>query len=379
MLTRDDLTALRGIEVRPAVSIFMPTHIAGSEIRQDPVRLKNLLRVAEEQLHSQGFRKPEADLVLQPAHALLEDTGFWQHQLHGLALFLAPGFHRSYNLPIETQEKVVVSAHFHLKPLLPLLAKAGGFWVLTLSADRAKLFRGSKLSFKEILEIGIPQSGDHGSQPERPFVDGVEDRAKNEGPGEVRQVTMVNFMKRAEAAIHERLNQQSAPLVLAATSQVQGHFRSQTKLPGLLEEGVDINPDMLAPAELHRLALQVVEPILDQGRRQAIDHFNSLVDDFAVHNRTSMKVEEVLKAAAFGRVNELLIAEGEALWGKYDPAKDHVEAHGHEVPGDEDLLDLAAVHTLINGGSVHVLPRETMPHNSVIAATFRYEAQPASA
>jgi hypothetical protein len=75
----------------------------------------------------------------------------------------------------------------------------------------------------------------------------------------------------------------------------------------------------------------------------------------------------------------LLIAEGEELWGKYHRDQDSVEAHGHEVPGDEDLLDVAAVETLVNGGSVHLFPREAMPRQSVIAATFRYEVQPAPA
>lgn len=40
----------------PAVSIFMPTHRAGQEIRQDPIRLKNLVRRAEQQLIEEGTR-----------------------------------------------------------------------------------------------------------------------------------------------------------------------------------------------------------------------------------------------------------------------------------------------------------------------------------
>ncbi len=92
-----------------------------------------------------------------------------------------------------------------------------------------------------------------------------------------------------------------------------------------------------------------------------------------------MKVDEVIRAAAAGQVDELLIAEGEELWGKYDPVRDTIEAHGHEVPGDEDLIDLAAIQTLLNGGNVHLLPKENMPRQSTVAATFRYEVQPAPA
>ena len=40
----------------PAVSIFVPTHRAGKEIRQNPIRLKNLVKQAEDQLVKEGTR-----------------------------------------------------------------------------------------------------------------------------------------------------------------------------------------------------------------------------------------------------------------------------------------------------------------------------------
>jgi len=51
----------------------MPTHRAGTETRQDPIRLKNLLSRAREQLVDGGLRSTEADGILEPARLLLED------------------------------------------------------------------------------------------------------------------------------------------------------------------------------------------------------------------------------------------------------------------------------------------------------------------
>jgi hypothetical protein len=48
MFSRSDLDELVAMDARPAVSIYLPTHIAGREIRQDPIRLKNLLSSAAE-------------------------------------------------------------------------------------------------------------------------------------------------------------------------------------------------------------------------------------------------------------------------------------------------------------------------------------------
>ncbi len=50
----------------PAVSIFVPTHRASQEIRQDPIRLKNLVRQAEQQLIKEGTRPAKARTLFEP-------------------------------------------------------------------------------------------------------------------------------------------------------------------------------------------------------------------------------------------------------------------------------------------------------------------------
>ena len=42
------------------------------------------------------------------------------------------------------------------------------------------------------------------------------------------------------------------------------------------------------------------------------------------------------------------------------------------VIGDEDLVNLAAAHTLLNGGEVYALKAEAMPDQAMMAASFRY-------
>ena len=68
----------------PAVSIFMPTHRAGPGIQQDPIRLKNLLKQAEEQT-SQGETRPaETRESLSAVAARLGDAASAiQTLLHG--------------------------------------------------------------------------------------------------------------------------------------------------------------------------------------------------------------------------------------------------------------------------------------------------------
>ena len=58
------------------VSIFLPTHTLGRETLQDPVRLKNLVTVAEEISIVDGGPVAEVEAMLAPAMALVKDYDF---------------------------------------------------------------------------------------------------------------------------------------------------------------------------------------------------------------------------------------------------------------------------------------------------------------
>jgi len=60
------------------------------------------------------------------------------------------------------------------------------------------------------------------------------------------------------------------------------------------------------------------------------------------------------------------------VWGGFDPEKDKVYVHETPEPGDEDLLDLTAIQTLINGGTVYAVLPEEIPDRALLAAIMRY-------
>jgi hypothetical protein len=86
----------------------------------------------------------------------------------------------------------------------------------------------------------------------------------------------------------------------------------------------------------------------------------------------AIRLEEIVSAARFGRVDALLIASDEELWGRFDESSNTVTAHGRPEIDDEDLLNFAALWTLSNGGRVHALKRENLPRQVLAAAALRY-------
>jgi hypothetical protein len=156
VLSRNDLEMLVQHPRSPCVSLYMPTHRSGPETQQDPIRLKNLIRQAEQRLVGTGMRRRDASEILQPARRLLEDEAFWRHQSAGLALFLRTEWFRWYRLPLTFEELVVVSDRFHVSPVLPLLTGDGRFFVLALSENEARLLAGTRFNVQVVNVPGLP-------------------------------------------------------------------------------------------------------------------------------------------------------------------------------------------------------------------------------
>lgn len=160
-LTLDQIIGLAQQTQSPSISIFLPTHGAGQDTDQDPIRFKNLLREAELSLLDKGLGPREVSELLQPAQALLNETYFWQHQRDGLAIFITPDDFHYYHLPFHIEELLIIARSYYVKPVLPLFTNNGHYYILAISQDEVRLFEGTRESIGQVdLPEGTPESLD---------------------------------------------------------------------------------------------------------------------------------------------------------------------------------------------------------------------------
>jgi hypothetical protein len=358
----------------------MPTHRRFPEFKQDIIRFKNLIRDAEERLVASGVNSTEASGSFEPARRLLDDWTFWEYQSDGLAVFLTRDLFRYYRAPFSFPELVVVTHRFHLKPLLQFLAADGRFFVLALSKGEVKVFDGTlygvselevenlPASFEEILEgyelekqlqFHSPSPGGQGKQDTLYHGHGGAPEEKDK---------LTEYFRKVDRALSETLKGEAAPLVVAAVDYLLPIYLEVNSYPHLVVEGVPGNPELLKPEELHQRAWAIVEPMFRKAEQEGAERFKSLLGG----ERASTKLDEVVPAALHGRVELLFVAVGVQRWGSYDPEKNEIVVRETPQPGDEDLLDLAALHTLLNGGAVYAVEPERVPNAGPVAAVFRY-------
>lgn len=384
-LSEDDLKALLEHSSGISVSIYMPTYRLGSETQQNTIRFKNLMKQAEAQLQDYGLSPTEATALLQPAHTLDREE-FWQSQNEGLVILLGQGFLRYFCLPLKFEELVVVNDRLHLKPIMPLLIGDGQYYVMTLNQQQIKIFSGSRYSLEEVEIEGLPKSLDEALQYDETAKDGqfristskggtnnsFQQAGSFHGQGspdrdDVSQ-DILQYFHVIDRHLHDFLRDQKAPLVIAGVEYLLPIYRAANTYQHLLPEAVPEHMDDLPLDELHQRTWPLVEPYFAQTKTQAVEHYHEMQPT----GKTSTDVKEVVPAACYGRVEELFVAVGVQQWGLFDPQSNELEVHTDTQPGDEDLLNVAAIQTLLNGGKVYAVEPDKVPDAAPLAAVFRY-------
>ncbi len=378
LLPRGELEKLVEERGGPCVSIFLPTHRSGTETQQDPIRLKNLLGEAREDLLTKGLRSTEVNQLLEPARELLADDVFWRHQSDGLAVFLSRDDFRFYRLPLRFKELAVVADRYHVKPVLPLLTGDGQFYVLALSQNEVRLLRATRHSIGKIELVDVPESLADALKHDDPEKQLQFHSGTSGGRGGRAAVfhgheidlkdAILRYLRQVDRGVREVLKGSQALLVLVGVGYLLPIYREASTYPQLVEEGVTGNPEGLSEEEVHREAWAVVRPHFLKARWEAVARYEQL----AGTGQTSNDLREVVPAAYYGRVEVLFAAAGARRWGAFDPSTGETRLHKERDFGDGDLLDFAAVQTLLNKGTVYILNSKDMPGGAAVASVLRY-------
>ncbi|MEE4607729.1 MAG: hypothetical protein V2L15_02480 [Desulfobacteraceae bacterium] len=362
------------------VSIYMPTHRAGRQAEQDPIRFKNLLKQVENRFLAQGLRSPEVRDRLKDAYQLLQDGGFWKRRSDGLAVFFSPENIHAFRLPVPFEETLVVSDRRHVKPLLSLLVSDSRFFILALSQNQVRLLEATGHSAFEVELEGLPlslaesfagPSEDRQLQFHTGTPSGNGQRAAmffGHDTSKENKDKLLRWFRMIDRKLREVLGDAKAPLVLAGVESLFPIYREANTYAHLIGEGLPGNPEGLKPENLHAQAWPLVEPVFKQGREEAAARYRQL----AGTGQTTSDIKEAVLAAHQGRVETLFVAVGVQAWGRYDPQQHRCEIHQAPEAGDADLLDLAAIQSLLRGGTVYAVAPAQVPDQQPLAAVYRF-------
>lgn len=361
------------------LTILMPTDAPGRKTLS--MRFKKALESAEEKLRQRQLTTDVIRRIIDPLDEFagrLDDEA----QERTLALFRSPEELRYFWLPEQCGENVVAAGNPYIRPFLKNIEGEPVFYLLALSQKDVRLLRctgnsSEEIDVKDYFKTNINDFLGM-SKP-----DHVLDNRITAGPSmgagtgvlfgtnteaEHKDEYLHQFFKQVNDGVVGLLRgQEKTPLVLCGVEEALALYRSINTWSNTPDEGVRGAPNGLKGGEMHARALEVLERAKEK----------ELEDILAQHDRQAGEVaqagvDDLVRFAYEGRILHLFVAEQAHAPGFFDEGRFRARAHQTERPGDEDLINAAAVQTLVHAGRVHVLPQTRVPGNRPMACIARY-------
>jgi len=357
------------------LTLSMPTHKTGEEIKQDPIRFKNLLKKADTALKNYIKDEKKREQFLEEVTALQKDMSFWNHSEHGLVITVNNDLMEIFKLPYEVQERVYIQDHFLITPLLPMISVNGTYGVLALSQRDVRLLHCSRNMVRDITPEEIAKSAEEYLEVEQEshlqFHTGSnsgEAMFFGHGGGEEdKRIITEQFFREVEKGVTEVMRKIGDPLVLIGLEENSSFYRSINKYDRLLENSVKMNPDEQSDAKLQKKGWEVVTDYFLRDLYKAMDLFNGKSSDLISNN-----MDEIITGTIMGKSDVLFISNNEQSWGRYDADNHTIHYNGQQGAEDYDLLNWTAIKGMESGTKVFMLPKDEMPNRTTIAALFRF-------
>lgn len=357
-----DVQLLQSIRGYPAVTITLPTHRTSPGNKQDPIRVRNLVKQAAERLLAE-FSKREIEPLLARLEKLADQIDY-RYALDGLALFVNSDFARAYYLPFSLRERTVVDETFATRDLVFALNRTPRYWVLALSEKPTRLFEAVRDSLTEITGYGFPMvHGGPGGESRLPGGAGVQ-------KGAYRDEYHRQFFRQVDAGFGELARQDPLPLVVVGVDRYLAFFNEISAHKNAILTTLTGNHDKTPTHELAGLVWPLVKANLAGQRAEYLKEMEAAVGA----RRFASGIEHVWRLADEGRVETLLVEETYHYPANLDesgliltPAEDAT------APGViDDAVDELIETVLAKGARVRFTDDGALNHHQRLAAITRY-------
>jgi len=368
MFTQDDLKRLAAV-TGPCLTIFQPLRDTWSQVTRPETRIVAAVQEAGRLLEEKGFSAADRDEMLRPLNKIAANTD-WAGRTGSFVMFRAPDFTLTSFWPDELAPRVHFAEEFLVLPLLAGFQRSRDFWLLALSIKAVRLYRGTGEGLTEVaLPAGVPASlaaneefdqpdhslrGRSSAGPSLGGMKGVQFSTAAAHEGE--PAYLHDFFKDIDKGIRPVLARDPHPLILAGVKRELAIYRAVNTWAPLVEGEVPGNTEALPADVLYAKGAEVLAEHAANGTEAALRD----MDTAAGRGLLTEDPTDIIKAAGFGQVAELLVATAAPAFVRR-----------------EAFINWAALGTIRNGGKVRFVKTDK-PEDGV-AAILRYRTEAAGA
>jgi len=361
-MNRHDIHNLQQFSGYPSLTITLPTHRTSPDNRQDPIRLKNLIRQATERLRSE-FGKSEIEPLLSRLENLAANVNY-RHALDGLVLLVNRDFDAKYYLPFSLPERVVVADNFLTRDLVFAMNRTRRYWVLVLSEKPTRLFEATRDTLSEVQEGGFPLIHE-GPGGELPLPGGFGVRKSAYRDEHHRQ-----FFRTVDNALKPFLAEDPLPLVVLGVNRFLAFFNEITAHKEYILATLNGSHDKTSSSNLAKL----VWPLAENGLAKKREKYLTELDRAVGEQKVASTIGEAWRLANEGRGKLLLVEEDFHTPGRLDDTGINIlPADDPTQPGViPDVVDDIIETVLSKQGQVVFTQNGQLMAHQRIALILRY-------
>src|SRR5579871_1358026 len=362
----------------PCITLLLPPYRPGEQARPVAGVLKSDLQEAVRLMARLQFPERTVADLLKPLEKSIDTDELWTGSHWGRVIFRSPDLFQQFDIIQAVKPRIVVGGSFDIRSILQDLHMPAEFYVLKLAKDHTALLKFAHLGQEHVrLPKGVPErleealcfnAPDHdlvNRSASGPSTGGMHGARFGTGTGRETQKTyLADFYKTVDFGICELLRLKKAPLILAGVEADASIYRSINGYPNLLKQSVQGSQGEWTEGELLQKALAIIRA--DRLEQAAVSLAES--KERVSPARFQTDLDEILKAAGGGRVHSLYVDESAQRTGIFLDFK----RGGRSNWGEEDLLNLAVIQTILHGGQAFALPARKMPDGAAVASVLRF-------
>ena len=336
-IDRETLDGLSSSASTPHISIAIPTHTNGPEVRGDAIRLKNAIASVRKDLETHDVTGDTANSLLESVEARVNDELFWRDQGHGLLVLIDGSDTHYFALDHSPREFAHVGSEFFTAPLVRDLNNTERRMVLAVSKQRSLLLEVVGSEVQQVDTPNFPAKYDDLITPRDPetqlqyhtqggqsqsSVGGNAPIFHGQGEGEHKvEADEENYYARILQLLSDTTRVDST-MVVMATEEVAGHLLAKADFQPSQVIGGSI--DGMTDAQIAEHINHHIEPAY------CPDEDYERLGTAIGQQQGSMDLDEIETAAREGRIDTLFV--------RFEAMDEDDDADSAFVPFSSDLL-----------------------------------------
>lgn len=368
-----DFNELFHHEGTPSISIFIGNNSTWPQNRDAMGTLKSKLEKAKTQL---AEIEADSSEILQRIDELTpwaEDGNLWKEVKGSIALFISSSRTYLYEVDIPLKNSVHVGSFFDIRALLNL-NNFKPFYIFKTSQKENELVYVDLEKHKKIKLEEMPYNFEHFN--------------KYDDPQETLQGQTFKIPHgHGVAKDHKKDRLERYAMVIAHILSKNLHSSDKSRLilmgptafVSMIKKELDLHPNTelhIVNKEFHAPLSSIIKEMrawmLELAQKDEQEYVIEHLQNYKELPLAECKVENIVKNAYEGKIEELYVKKMDYVWGQYSVDDMQVKAFNFHKKGTQDLLNVALIQTLKHGGKVHLFDENALNVSDHAVAILRY-------